>query len=266
MIYRHASKDCAPKSLVYAGHGSARGGGEIGLTLTRVPWLPGWNYRLLQILFQLLPHRTTTDRVFEFLVSNCLVSTWIFAACFYWYWSQADDKTALRRERLFQVVIAIALALLLTLLIRPWIAWPAPARNPRFRDLYPAYFWGNGTFNSFPSHSTLAYFAVAAGLWSFRRGLSFILMLLALGLVSVPRIYLGGHYPIDVAASMVLAIAAVTLIRQWRLPGGIAEWLNRRGSGTAVREFLFIFWIFELGEGFRGSLGFLMKFRRFLPH
>lgn len=84
--------------------------------------------------------------------------------------------------------------------------------------------------------------------------------------MSVPRIYLGGHYPIDVAASMVLAIAAVTLIQQYQLPDAIAEWLVRRGSGTAVREFLFIFWIFELGEGFRGSLSFLMKVKRLLPH
>lgn len=61
----------------------------------------------------------------------------------------------------------------------------------------PGYFWGNGTFNSFPSHATLAYFAVAAGLWSLNRRLGLTLALLVLGLVSLPRIYLGGHYPID---------------------------------------------------------------------
>jgi undecaprenyl-diphosphatase len=239
---------------------------EIGLTLTSLPWLGGWNYHLLQILFHLLPHRLTTDSIFEFLVSNSLAGTWIFAACFYWYWSQEDDKTSRRRQKLFQVVIAIAVVFLLTLLIRPWVAWPAPAQNPSFRDLYPAYFWGNGTFDSFPSHSTLAYFAVAVGLWTFNRVLSLVLALLVLGLVSIPRIYLGGHYPIDVAASIVLAIAAVTLIQQCKLPGAIAEWLVRRGSGTAVREFLFMFWIFELGEGFRGSISFLMKVKRLLPH
>lgn len=228
------------------------------------PWLVGWNFRVLQLLFHALPHGARTDTFFEFLVSNHLASTWIFAACFYWYWSRQDEKTSWRRSVLFRLVIAIGVAVLLTLLIRPWVAWPAPGQNPGFRVLYPTYFWGNGTFNSFPSHSTLVYFAVAAGLWSFNRGLSFALALLTVGAVSLPRIYLGGHYPVDIAASIVLAIVCVRFIRLWQMPGAITEFLERKRA--TVREFLFILWIFELGEGFQGSMSFLFKLRRFWPH
>jgi membrane-associated phospholipid phosphatase len=229
------------------------------------PWLSGWNHRCLQVLFQVLPHHTATDGFFQFLVFNSLLSTWIFAACFYWYWSQDDEKTSWRRQQLFQVVVAIAFAFVLTLLVRPWIRWPAPAQSSSFRDLYPRYFWDNGTLDSFPSHSTLAYFAVAAGLWSLNRALSVLLALLVLGLVSLPRIYVGGHYPIDVAASIVLAVATLEVVRQWQVRPAVACWLSRRGSGTAVREFLFIIWIFELGEGFRGSMGLLFKLKHLLP-
>lgn len=216
------------------------------------------------MLFHVLPHSATIDTFFEFLVSNRLVTTWIFAACFYWFWSQEDQKTSWRRQQLFQLTVAIGIAVLLTLVIRPWVGWPAPARDPTFRNLYPRYFWRNGTLDSFPSHATLVYFAVAAGLWTFNRRLSLGLALLALGIVSVPRIYLGGHYPIDVAASIVLAIATLTLIRQWRLPSAIAEWLDPRASGTALREFLLILWIFELGEGFRGTMSILINLNRLL--
>jgi undecaprenyl-diphosphatase len=242
----------------------ASGDFDISLASKDLPWLAGWNYRLLQILFHVLPHSATIDTFFEFLESNRLVTTWIFAACFYWFWSKEDQKTTWRRQQLFQLIVATAIAVLFTLAIRPWIGWPAPARDPTFRALYPQYFWHNGTLNSFPSHATLVYFAVAAGLWTFNRRLSLGLALLALGIVSVPRIYLGGHYPIDVAASMLLAIFALTLIRHWRLPAAIAERLDARGPGTAVREFLLILWIFELGEGFRGTMSILINVNRLL--
>jgi undecaprenyl-diphosphatase len=242
----------------------ASGDFAISLASQDLPWLAGWNYRLLQILFHVLPHSATIDTFFEFLESNRLVTTWIFAACFYWFWSKEDQKTTWRRQQLFQLIVATAIAVLLTLAIRPWMGWPAPARDPTFRALYPQYFWHNGTLNSFPSHATLVYFAVAAGLWTFNRSLSLGLALLALGIVSVPRIYLGGHYPIDVAASMLLAIFALTLIRHWRLPVAIAERLDARGPGTAVREFLLILWIFELGEGFRGTMSILINVNRLL--
>lgn len=246
--------------------GCKLGEGEIGLAPPNLPWLAGWNYRLLQALFHLLPHGVTIDRFFAFLVSNHLVSTWIFAACFYWFWSQKNAKQPWRRQRLFQLVIAIALSVVLTVAIRPWIRWPAPARNLSFRDLYPPYLWDYGSLNSFPSHSTLVYFGVAAGLWRLNRGFSLTLGLLALGLISLPRICLGGHYPIDVAASIALASVALTLVAYWRLPGKISVWLDHSGSGTALREFLLMIWIFELGEGFQGSMSILTSVRHLFFH
>jgi undecaprenyl-diphosphatase len=231
-----------------------------------VPWFAGWNYRLLQVLFHIVPHSATIDSFFEFLVSNHLVSTWIFAACFYWFWAQDDEERSWRRQRLVQVVIAIAVTVVFTLLIRPWIRWPAPGRNPSFRDLYPPYFWNEGTLNSFPSHATLVYFSVAVGFWSFNRRLTAALTLLVLALVSVPRIYLGGHYPIDVIASILLGVAAVALLARSRLPNIFAEWLERTRPSPALREFLLLIWIFELGEGFQGSMSILTSIRHLLRH
>jgi len=162
-----------------------------------------------------------------------------------------------RRGRLFQIVVAFGIAMLITLVIRPWIAWPAPVLNPRFRGLYPNYFWSNGNFDSFPSHATLAYFMMAAGLWPLSRRASLWLVVAVLMLVSIPRIYVGGHYPIDVLASLVLVIAILALIWHWHVPASIGCWLVQNGPGALVRELLLILWVFELGEGFRGSTGIL---------
>jgi len=230
------------------------------------PWFSEWNYRTLQALFHVLPHRGSTDTLFDFLDFNQLVSTWIFAASFYLFWIIDYGRTMWRRCRLFQIVVAFGIAIPITLIVRPWISWPAPVLNPRFRVLYPSYFWGNGNLNSFPSHSTLAYFMVAAGVWPLNRRASLWLSVGVLTLISLPRLYVGGHYPIDVLASLVLVIVVLALVWRWQVPASVASWLVRSGPGTFLREFLLILWVFELGEGFRGSTNILFEIRHYLRH
>lgn len=188
----------------------------------------------------------------------------MFAAAFYLYWSIDDSWTELRRGRLVQAVAALVLAVLISLVVRPWIAWPAPALNPSFRPLYPSYFWGNGSPDSFPSHSTLAYFTIAAGLWPLSRRVSLALSGAVLGLVVLPRVYVGGHYPVDVVAALALTAGALPLAWRWHLPQPLAKWLIEKGPRTAGRELLLILFVFELGEGFKGSTYLLANIRHYL--
>jgi undecaprenyl-diphosphatase len=216
------------------------------------PWFSHWNHQVLEALFRFVPHDQATDDAFDLLISNPLWGTWFFAAFFFWFWAIDDEQQRRRRQCLFSIVVAIAGAFLVTVAIRPWISWPAPLLNPQFQSLFPAYRWGGGTTNCFPSHSTLAYFTVAAGFWPLKRGLSVGLSILALACVSLPRVYLGGHYPVDVLFSCVLGILALVAASRWEIPPSISRWLVKRGPGTAIRDWLFFLWVFELGEGFRG--------------
>ena len=227
------------------------------------PWLPEANYRILRFLFSVVHHRSFTDTLFDFLTFNHLVSTWMFAAAFYVYWQIADERTRWRRTRLTQTVAAFAVAVAITLVIRPWIYWPAPSLNPKFRILYPAYFWGNGSFDSFPSHSTLAYLMVAIGIWPFSRRLSAILIAVVLVLISFPRMFVGGHYPIDVAASLVLGTIFVLLGWKCALPARVTDWLVATGRPAVLRELILIFWLFELAEEFRGLTNLVFHVRHY---
>lgn len=229
-----------------------------------MPSTGGWNYYLLQKLFQAIPHGAASDTLFDFLVSDSLASTWVFAAAFYLYWRRQEEAATWRRWRLLQVVVAFAVVLVISLLVRPWISWPAPALNPEFRTLYPRYFWREGSFDSFPSHSTLAYFTVSAGLWPLSRRVSVLLSAAVLGLVSLPRMYVGGHYPIDVLASLVLAAAVLPLVWRWRVPKKVGRWLTNEGRGSRLRELALILWVFELGEGFKGSTYILATIRHYI--
>jgi len=226
------------------------------------PFLPEWNFHVLHWLFLLLPHNGTGDSLAQFLTLNALASTWIYAAVFYVYWRIEDEHRIWRRTRLLEIFIAFCLALLTTLAFRPWVGWPAPVLVPRFRELYPTYFWMNGNSNCFPSHSTLVYFIIAAGFWPFNRRLSALLMLLVLLLISLPRMYVGGHYPVDVIAAILLAATAAWATRRICALPRVSLLLTRTVSKGLLVEVLLFLWLFELGDGFRSSYWILRSLSR----
>ncbi len=228
------------------------------------PVLPEWNFRVLQGLFRLLPHRGSRDTVAQFFTADALVSTWVYAAVFYVYWRIDDERTKWRRIRLLEIFIAVSLAVLATLAFRPWIAWPAPSLVPEFRVLYPDYFWNEGSLNCFPSHSTLIYLIVAAGFWPFKRWLSALLMLLVLLLISLPRVYVGGHYPVDVLAAILLAALALWVTHRICSRPRVAELLGRLTSKNIVVEGFLFLWLFELAEGFRSGFYLVTSLERAL--
>lgn len=218
------------------------------------PIFSDWNYHVLRDFFWLLPHTGSRDTLAQFLTVNALASTWIFSAVFFLFWRIEDKRREWRRSCLLEVVFAFFLAMIVTLAWRPWIGWAAPSLVPRFQMLYPDYFWNDGNHNCFPSHSTLIYLLVAAGFWPFKRWVSALLMLWVLLGISAPRVYVGGHYPIDVLAGIVIAAVALWIAR-WicatpRIAGLFSQIITK--DGISLDLFLFL-WLFELAEGFRSS-------------
>jgi hypothetical protein len=133
------------------------------LALTPEPFLAEWNLWVLRGLFRLLPHSGMRDMVAQFLIFNAVASRWVYAGVFYAYWRIEDERTVWRRVQLLTISIALCVVILATLLVRPWVGWPAPTLAPHFRYLFPQYLWNGGNSNCFPSHSTLIYVLVAIG-------------------------------------------------------------------------------------------------------
>ena len=224
------------------------------------PFLPDWNFRILHEFFLQFPHNELRDSLAQFLTLNALASTWIFAAVFYFYWRIEDKRTVWRRSRLLEIFIAFCLAMIVTVTWRPWIAWPAPSLVARFRVLYPEYFWNDGNPNCFPSHSTLIYLIVAAGVWPFKRWLSALLMLWVLLAISLPRVYVGGHYPVDVLAAIFLSVIILWITRRICATGWVSALLGQTVSKGLLLEFFLFLWLFELAEGFRSSYVIALSF------
>jgi undecaprenyl-diphosphatase len=81
--------------------------------------------------------------------------------------------------------------------------------------------------NSFPSDHTSVAFGVAFAVLAFHRKLGILLVLVAAA-VGVDRMLVGVHYPVDVSTSVLVGLAAATLVVTAGRP--TAEWLVRQLS------------------------------------
>jgi len=216
------------------------------------PWFRSLNYELLRLLFTCIHHTPSRVDIAQEFIFNPLLSTWIFGCFFYLFWTKEDDQKLFRRYYLAISVIALAIASLITLLLRPIVYWPAPSVDRDFQRLFPGYLWGTGVSNCFPSHSTLAYFTIAAGFWPLNRRISISLSAVTLLFISLPRVYEGGHYPIDVVFSCLLATAVLYAL--WCGLSPLRSRLtNPKLLGGHHLDSIFFLFVFELAEGFRGT-------------
>jgi membrane-associated phospholipid phosphatase len=110
------------------------------------------------------------------------------------------------RLRIITTMVGSATTILLALLAGALINSPPPVYRRGLTYLSPSYIDPNPSPSSFLSLSTVLYSSVAAGISSIHRIMGWFLWVALLLLVSLPRMYVGGHYFSDVVAGLVLAL------------------------------------------------------------
>jgi membrane-associated phospholipid phosphatase len=195
------------------------------------------------------------------IVHNLLGGFWYGAALFvFWVRSNRMGQEAIRR-RILTTLFGTGIAILFMLLAEKVFSWPPPMHFPALAHYYPHYIYFDPGANSFPSQSTTLYATVAAGIWSFERRTGWVLWIGVVLLVGLPRIYVGGHYPTDVAAGIVIGLAGYAMARKLFEPR-----LSSYGEGALVRggwrggalEVLVFGWILLIATEFR-DVGWLTK-------
>jgi len=130
-------------------------------------------------------------------------------ALYWWAWFRRDERQD-RREYLlftmiagvFSILVARTLAAVLPFRTRPVFDTSLSFRIPYSFNTYWLINW-----SSFPSDHATLFFCLAAGLWFVSRRLSLIAMAQTFFIITLPRVYLGIHFPTDVIAGGVLGIA-----------------------------------------------------------
>ena len=119
-----------------------------------------------------------------------------------------------RSKKLIPFLAAPATALITVQLIRHFYVRPRPFVALEIESLI-----NHGATGSFPSRHAVGAFVIAAVIWQINKRAGKILFLLA-AVTGLSRIMVGVHYPLDIIAGALLAVAvglAVFAIQQRRL-------------------------------------------------
>ena len=233
-------------------------------------WLAptGFDLWFIRQLAQLLGRWRLLDMGVQSAIQhNVLGGFWYAAALFvFWIRGGQPESEAVRR-RILTTLAGSLIALLLMLLAATLIAWPPPFHHAGLAELYPRYIYRNESASSFPSQSTTLYAAVAAGVFSLHRVTGSLLWVGVVLLVGLPRIYVGGHYPTDVLAGIVLGLAGYATARfllEPRLALPMARVFKGKTWLRVLGELVVFAWILQVAVEFRDVVWLNNVLRYFL--
>lgn len=201
------------------------------------------------------------SRAFDIAVGEAidhnLLGGYGYGAVLFFYWirgSQAGGEKV--QGRFLRIVLTSLIAIPLMLGTSHLISRVPPGTNPALAGHYPSYVYTNEDSNSFPSYSTTLYTAIAVGTYALDEAAAWFLGLGVIFLVGLPRIYVGGHYPTDVLAGMVLGMASYFMARAVPESRLQALWKRLFGEKTwswIVGQVLVYSWLLNVCDEFRQS-------------
>ncbi len=136
----------------------------------------------------------------------------------WWAWFRNSHREDNRRTVLLTILgafSAMAVARVLQLVL-PYRPRPVHTAGLDFTlpHTMPADFLAG--WSSFPSDHASLFFALATGLWLVSPLVGAFAFLHAAVIVSLPRIYVGLHFPTDILSGALLGVTAVAAIWKWR--------------------------------------------------
>ncbi len=152
------------------------------------------------------------DRIVE-LLSQTDLKDGLFVAIFWCFWFHRAPKarTVEVREHLLSVLLAGTLAAVVARACAVMLPFRTrPRFEPALHFVVPA-----GTpsdmvnWSSFPSDHAALFGAFAVGILFISRPAGILALLYAVLVICMPRIYLGLHYPLDIAVGLLLGAAVV---------------------------------------------------------
>jgi membrane-associated phospholipid phosphatase len=195
------------------------------------------------------------DHCVESAIQHHLLGGIPFAACLFYFWVQAERENredALRRS--ITILLGSLVAIALALFAGKTASWLPPQRQPGLAHLYPAYLLPDINTNSFPSDSTALFTSIAMGILSLNRAAGVMLLLAVPFLISLPRMYVGGHYPTDVLAGFLIGVAGYAIGRlalERPVSARILAIGHRPGWRGVLLETCVFLWILEVAVNFR---------------
>jgi membrane-associated phospholipid phosphatase len=173
------------------------------------------------------------DRLAEAIANNDLFEAAPYVAVLVGFWYARGDRAgAAHRREVVAGCLAAAAAVLVSRLVQNSVPSVRPIWSPAHAALFPVEFryLMDPSFHSFPSDHSAFVLPLASAVYRLHRGLG-VLAAGWLVLVSLARVYLGLHYPVDVVGGAALGVLAV-----WCVRSGLARIVDRAAAGLGQAE------------------------------
>jgi undecaprenyl-diphosphatase len=172
--------------------------------------LNSFDVSIISFLNQFAHRSSSLDYFIMLIGSNTLTKGGVITSLIWWAWFRPGANKVRDREYLFygilacfvSVLAARALADVLPFRERPFLNAALHFQRPYDVDFNNVIGW-----SSFPSDHAAVFFALATCILFVSRGAGILALAHALFVVSLPRVYMGIHYPTDILAGAVIGVA-----------------------------------------------------------
>ena len=225
---------------------------------------------ILESINQLARQSVFFDLVVTFVSGNGLFKGAVLMGFIWWGWFRAGEGQARARmhliSTLFAAVLGMALARGLALVL------PFRSRPVHLKDIDFIFPYGMSPrqledWSSFPSDHAVLFFILVGGIFFVSKKAGWIATGYTFLFITLPRIYMGLHYPTDVIAGAILGVALVLLLNLEffvnRISRPVLAWCDSKPELFYPLFFLFSYQVAELFDSSRmvGRLLYVVIFQ-----
>jgi undecaprenyl-diphosphatase len=172
-----------------------------------------FDHILMTYINQYSQNSPVFDNTVAFIASHNFLKSGILIALLWWAWFKQDKQQQARLTIVITIVCCFAAMLLAKMLefTTPFRARPIHETALHFLIPFGQYPAALDNFSSFPSDHAALFFALAVGLFFVSKKIGVFAIAYTILIISLPRVYLGLHYPTDIIAGAMIGILAALM-------------------------------------------------------
>ncbi len=188
-------------------------------------------------------------------VEHFILGGFWYGAFLFMHWIRGNQAGNEKSQGIIlRIFFATMISILVMLGTSTFISHTPPVSNPKLAGRYPSDMSSGEITNCFPSYSTTLYTTITVGSYALDHTAALFLGIGIIALIGLPRIYLGGHYPSDVIAGIVLGMASHLLANLYPEPRlrNLRKRVFGEGKGRWIIGQVFVYaWLLQIFDEFR---------------